>query len=102
MLSYTVAQRSRELAVRTALGARTSMKLVFRQTMVIVAIGLAVGVVASFVLTRSIAALLHGVTPHDRATFVVVPLVLFIVAALASLPPALKAARLDPLRALKS
>lgn len=103
VLSYTVAQRSRELAVRTALGARRVdvVKLVFGQTMLIAAVGIAAGLVASFVLSQSIAALLHGVTPHDPTTFVIVPLVLVIVAAVASLPPALKAARLDPLRALK-
>jgi ABC-type antimicrobial peptide transport system permease subunit len=77
------------------------VKLVFGQTMLITGAGIAAGVVASLVLTQSIAALLHGVTPHDTATFVIVPLVLLIVAALASVPPAIKAAKLDPLRALK-
>jgi predicted permease len=104
VLSYTVAQRSRELAVRTALGARRVdvVKLVLGQTMAITSAGIAAGLVASFALTQSIAALLHGVTPHDGATFVVVPLVLLAVSAAASLPPALKAATLDPLRALRS
>ena len=103
VLSYTVAQRSRELAVRTALGARPVdvVKLVFGQTMLITGAGIAAGLGASLVLTRSIAALLHGVTPHDPSTFVIVPLVLLAVAAAASVAPALKAARLDPLRALR-
>ena len=104
VLSYTVAQRSRELAVRAALGARRVdvVKLVFGQTMAITSAGIAAGLFASFVLMRSIAALLHGVTPHDGITYVVVPLVLFAVAAAACLPPAIRAAKLDPLRALRS
>ncbi len=103
VLSYTVAQRSRELAVRTALGASPVdvAKLVFGQTMLITGAGIAIGLGASLVLTRSIAALLHGVTPHDPSTFVIVPLVLLAVAAAASVAPALKAVRLDPLRALR-
>jgi len=102
VLSYTVAQRSRELAVRTALGARRIdvVRLVFGQTMKVTAAGITAGLLASLVLTRSISALLHGVTPHDGATYVVVPLVLFVVAAAACLPPAIRAAKLDPLRAL--
>ena len=104
VLSYTVAQRSRELAVRTALGARRIdvVRLVFGQTMKVTAAGIAAGVLVSLVVTRSIAALLHGVTPHDGVTYVVVPLVLFAVAAAACLPPAIRAAKLDPLRALRS
>ena len=104
VLSYTVAQRSRELAVRTALGASRLdvVKLVFGQTMAITGMGIAAGLVASFALMQSIRALLHGVTPHDGATFVLVPAVLLLVSAAACLPPSLKAARLDPLRALRS
>jgi putative ABC transport system permease protein len=103
VLSYSVAQRSRELALRTALGASRAnvVKLVFGQTMVITAAGIVAGVAASFALMRSIAALLHGVTPHDTLTFMGVPIALLIVSAATCLPPSLKAAKLDPLRALR-
>jgi predicted permease len=104
VLSYSVAQRSRELALRTALGASRAdvLRLVFGQTMAITSVGIAVGVLASFALMQSIRALLHGVTPHDGATFILVPLLLLVVSAATCLPPSLKAARLDPLSALRA
>lgn len=103
VLSYTVAQRSRELAVRTALGARQGdiVALILRQGLVVTAAGLAVGIAGSFALTRSIATLLYGITPHDRLTYVAVPLLLAVVAVAASVAPALRAARLDPLKVLR-
>jgi hypothetical protein len=103
VLSYTVAQRSRELAVRTALGAQRVdvMKLVIGQMIAVASVGIAAGLGASLVLTRSLGALLHGVTHRDLTTYVVVPLILIAVTIAASLPPAFRAARIDPLRALR-
>ena len=104
VVSYTVALRARELAVRTALGARRIdvVRLVLSQTMGITSVGIAAGLFASLALARSIAALLHGVTTYDPVTYVVVPVVLFAVSAAACLPPALHAAKCDPLLALRS
>jgi predicted permease len=104
VLSYVVAQRSRELALRTALGARQIdlVKEVLRQGLAVAIAGLAVGLLGSVALTRSIAAMLYGVTPHDVITYLVVPPVLLSVAMLASLAPAVRAARIDPIRLLKA
>jgi predicted permease len=104
VLSYTVAQRRRELAVRAALGAQQSdiIGLVLRQTLGMMAAGLAAGLLASLLLSRSTAALLYGITPYDTFTFVAVPVVLSLAAIAACVGPALRAARLDPLRALRS
>ena len=103
VLSYTVAQRSRELAVRTALGARRTdiVALVLRQGLTVTAAGLVAGILGAFALSRWIAALLYGVTPHDGITYVGVPILLTIVSVAACLGPALRAARLDPLQVLK-
>jgi len=103
VLSYTVAQRSREIAVRSALGARPLdiVLLVVGQGLAITGIGLVAGVAAAMILTRSISTFLYGVTVHDRVTFAAVPLLLLVVAAVACLVPARRAAKLDPLRVLK-
>ena len=103
VLSYTVAQRSREIAVRSALGARPIdiVLLVVGQGLAITGIGLVAGVAAALILTRSISTFLYGVNVHDRVTFVAVPLLLLTVAAIACFVPARRAARLDPLRVLK-
>jgi predicted permease len=104
VLSQTVAQRAREIAVRAALGARPSdiLGLIARQGLAIAAAGLIVGVAAAAVLARSMASFLYGVTPHDGVTFVVVPLLLLAVAAIACLGPVLRAMRVDPVRLLRS
>jgi putative ABC transport system permease protein len=103
-LSYSVAQRSRELAVRSALGAGPAqlVALVLRQGLGVVAAGLAIGLAASAALVQFIAAMLYGVTTRDPVTYAAVPAVLLVVALLACLTPALRAARIDPLRVLKS
>jgi predicted permease len=101
--SYSVAQRTRELAVRTALGARPVdiVRLVLGHTLAVTGVGLAAGLVGSLALTRSIGTLLYGITPHDGITYAAVSIVLVAVAAAASFGPARRAARLDPLRALR-
>lgn len=104
VLSYTVAQRSREIAVRSALGARQRdiIMMVLGQGLVVCAGGLAIGVFASLALARSMQSFLYGVTTHDPVTFIVVPLLLLAVSALACIVPARRAAKLDPLRVLKA
>ena len=104
VLSYTVAQRTRELGVRAALGARRSdlVVLVLRQGLAVTLGGIVAGLLASVWLTRSIATLLYGVALWDTFTYAVVPLVLVAVALVACLAPARRAALLDPLRALRS
>ena len=103
VLSYSIAQRRRELAVRSALGATRGdiMRLVFRQGSLVAAAGVVAGLAIAAALTRSMAALLYGVTAYDLTTFVGVPVLLFAVSALACALPARRAARQDPLRALR-
>ncbi len=103
VLSYSVAQRSREIAVRSALGARPVdlVMLVVGQGLVVSAGGLAIGLVASLWLARSMRSFVYGIAVHDVATFVVVPVLLLVVSAMACFVPARRAARLDPLTVLK-
>ena len=103
VLSYSVSQRSRELAVRSAVGARQLdlVLLVLRQGVGVTAVGVAAGLLMSAALIRSIGALLYGVTAHDPITYAGVALLLLAVAAVACLGPALRAARLDPVRTLR-
>jgi putative ABC transport system permease protein len=101
--SFLVSQRTREIGLRVALGAQPAQIFlqVFRQAAGMTAIGLAAGLVASRVLSRSVASLLFGVTAMDPLTFVLVPLALVLIAALATWAPARRATRIDPMEALR-
>ena len=103
VLSYGVAQRSRELAVRAAIGARPIdiIRLVLGHTLAVTGVGLAAGLLTALALTRAIGSLLYGVTPHDWITYAGVVIVLITVAAGASFGPARRATRVSPLRALR-
>jgi putative ABC transport system permease protein len=103
VLSYSVAQRAREIGVRSALGAqlRDIIALVVGQSMAIAVGGLAAGFVASFWVNRALRTFLYGVTPHDTLSFAAVAALLLLVAALASVIPARRAARIDPVRVLR-
>ncbi|PYV06927.1 MAG: hypothetical protein DMG10_00485 [Acidobacteria bacterium] len=103
VLSYTLAQRSRELAVRAALGARPAdiIGLVLQQGLLVTIAGLAAGLVGSLWLTRLLSSQLYGVTRDDALTYVVVPVLLLVVAAAACAGPAWRAARLDPVKVLR-
>ncbi len=102
-VSYAVAQRTQELGIRVALGASGNdvLRLVLWDGLKPVLAGLAVGLVGAFLLSRSLDRLVYGVSTSDPATFVVLPLLLATVAVVASLIPALRAARVDPMTALR-
>ncbi len=102
-MHYWVAQRTQEIGIRMALGAerRTVVAMVFRETLVLAVAGVGVGVVGALAATRTIASLLFGVTPHDPATFAAVSLGLTAIAIIACCIPAARAARVDPMLALK-
>jgi putative ABC transport system permease protein len=104
LLSFAVAQRTRELAVRAALGARRSnlLRLVLSQAMTVVLLGSAAGLLAALALTRLLTAFLVDTSPLDPLTFAAVTTFLIAVAAMAAALPALRATRLDPLVALQS
>ena len=103
LISFAVAQRTREIGIRMALGAQATdvVGLMMRQGMTAVLAGVAVGVVAGLVLTRTMATLLYGVKATDVGTFAVVAAVLIGVSAAASYVPARRAMRTDPLEALR-
>lgn len=103
VLSYSVSQRAREIAVRIALGARPRqiVALVFAQGLIVTTIGIAAGVAAAFAGARSLGALLYGVSPHDPYSFAATAMVLGLVALAACTAPAVRAMRIDPLAQLR-
>jgi predicted permease len=104
VLSYVVSRRTREIGIRVAIGAgrRQVLQMVLGSGLWLALVGIAAGLVLAFGVTRLLAGLLHGVTAADPATFAVVAALLTAVAALASLVPAWRASRVDPVIALKS
>jgi len=103
LMAYSVEQRTQEMGIRMALGAdrSTIRKLVVWQGMRLALVGVVLGIGAAFGLTRLIASFLFGVKSWDPAVFVTVPLVLGLVALLAVWLPASRAAKMDPMRALR-
>jgi predicted permease len=103
VMAYAVSQRQREIGVRMALGAERSavLRLVLQEGLTLVVVGVAVGLVASFVVSRSVASLLYAVSATDATSFLGAAGVLVAVALLASYLPALRASRVDPIVALR-
>ena len=104
VLAYLVSRRRREIGIRMALGASRAnvLALILRRGVLYAGVGIAAGVAVALFLTRLMEGLLFGVAPRDPLTFVAVSAILLVIAALASLVPALRAARVDPLEALRS
>jgi ABC-type antimicrobial peptide transport system permease subunit len=104
VVAYAVGQRTREIGIRMALGARRSevLRLVLWGGMQPIVIGILVGIAAALALSRLMERLLYGVTATDPAVYVAAPLVLIVAAVAASCIPALRATRVDPLDALRS
>ena len=103
ILAYSVNQRTQEIGVRMALGAKPFdiLKLVLSQAMLLVIIGIVIGTGASLFITRLFATLLFGVSAFDPVTFLLTPIILALVALLASYIPAYRATKVDPLVALR-
>jgi ABC-type antimicrobial peptide transport system permease subunit len=103
VMTYTVSQRTQEIGIRIALGAQRGdiVQLALKPGLILTAIGVAGGIVASLFLTRMMATLLFAVTPTDLVTYGGVTLVLAVVALLACYIPARRATKVDPMVALR-
>jgi putative ABC transport system permease protein len=103
VISYSVTQRTPEIGIRMALGAKASQVvwMIERQGLILVSIGLGCGMFAALGLTRFVKGLLFGIQPSDRLTFLGVAGVLLAVALIASYLPAWRASRIDPINALR-
>ena len=104
VLSYVVSQRRREIGIRVAMGASAPqvVGLIWRGGLTMTAAGAAAGMAIAALTTRAMASLLHEVAPLDPVTFAAAPLLLMIVASIASLIPALRATRVDAVKALRA
>ncbi|MGH9845752.1 MAG: FtsX-like permease family protein, partial [Blastocatellia bacterium] len=103
VIAYVVNERRREVGIRMALGAQSAdvVRLFIRQGMTLVLLGVALGIIGAFALTRVMSKLLFGVGAADPLTFVVTPLLLAGVAILACWIPARRATQVDPMIALR-
>jgi predicted permease len=103
LLAYMVGQRSREIGLRMALGARRCdvLKMILGKGVVLAGVGIVAGMIFSAATASLMASLLYGVRPHDLVVFLIVPLLLFAVAVLASYLPARRATKVDPMFALR-
>jgi ABC-type antimicrobial peptide transport system permease subunit len=104
VMSYSVTRRSREIGIRMALGAARARVLwqVLQQTAAMSIAGVALGIAAAFVATKTLTTFLFGLSPRDPVTLAGVCLVLFVTSLLAGWLPARRAAGLDPLRAIRT
>ncbi len=103
IVSYSVTQRTHEIGIRMALGARAAnvLSLIMKNGLTLVLTGIVIGIGSAFGLTRFLATLLFGIQPTDLVTFVVVSATFFVIAMVAALIPAMRATRVDPLIALR-
>ncbi|HSC29010.1 MAG TPA: ABC transporter permease [Vicinamibacterales bacterium] len=104
VLSYVVSRRTREIGIRVAIGARRGdvLRMVLRNGLTLALVGVAIGIAAAAWTSQLMSGLLHGVRPADPLTYTAVGVVLMVVAGLASLAPAWRAARVDPVVALRA
>jgi putative ABC transport system permease protein len=104
VLAYSVQQRAREFGVRIAMGAgvRDVLRLVLGSAARLTAVGLAIGLGASAILSRWLTTLVFPIAPLDPVTFALVPVVLVITAAIAVAAPAIRATRIDPVVAFRN
>jgi len=104
LMAYAVAQRQREIGIRVALGAATRrvMADILRDGLAVAGTGAAIGFAAALGAVQLVRSLLFGVTPYDPAALLIAPLSLLLIATLATLIPALRAARVDPMIALRA
>ena len=102
-ISYSVSQRTGEIGIRMALGARSSdvLRMILLQGLAVVGVGITVGLFGAWILTRTLGSLLYGVTARDPVTFIAVPIILIALSVVACCLPALRASRVDPVTALK-
>ena len=103
MMAYWVSRRTNEIGIRMALGAQRNdvLQMVIGQAIKLVLVGVAIGIVGALALTRFLSSLLYGVRPADPLTFIAVSLILIAVALLACYIPARRAAKVDPMTALR-
>jgi ABC-type antimicrobial peptide transport system permease subunit len=103
VMSYSVARRTNEIGIRMALGARSAdvLSLVMRESMTMVVVGVAIGLAGAFAASRFVATLLFGLAPTDPLTMGLAVSVMIVVSAFAGYLPARRAARVDPMVALR-
>jgi putative ABC transport system permease protein len=103
VIAYSVSQRTHEIGLRMALGARdrSVLWLVIRRTIILGGTGVVIGTIGAWMATRLLATFLFEITPTDPATFAAVAVIVFSVALLAGLIPGRRAIRIDPLAALR-
>jgi ABC-type antimicrobial peptide transport system permease subunit len=104
VLAFSVTERTREIGVRVAIGATRAhiARLVLRDAMVVMALGVGAGLAAAWYATRFVGSLLYGIDPRDLAAFVVAPIAIVLAGTLASYLPARRATRVSPLTALRT